>query len=209
MIGILAILILATYLAAAIWTTFRFRSKSARVALTCIWLAIPTGDALIGRLWLSFKCNQGAVLIIRKTVSPIETIFVRDGVYKDSPQHFGYRIVEGTPRVNIDRMDDPFSLVSRATALGEGTVQFTELTRRTAQFGLFEADIEMDAWLKQTKVTVQRLDTYEVLGSFSWYSFNGGWIERILGASPVIQCSQQGQYRELVKNLLHSTAPPL
>jgi hypothetical protein len=209
MIGILALLILAMYIGIASWTTSRFEGKGTRVVVVCVWLIIPAGDALVGRLWLSFKCHQGAVLHINQTVPPVEVIFVRSGVYEDSPQQFGYRSVEGTPQVNNYTMPDPSTLVSRATLLPNGAVQLTKLARRTAQFGLFEANIEMDAWLKQTMVTVERLDTYEVLGHFSWYAFRGGWIEKVLGASPFIQCSRHGQYRELVKQLLNGTVPAL
>jgi hypothetical protein len=207
MIGILALLAFSTYVGIACWSTLLFDSRRARVAVVCFWLLVPSGDALVGRLWLLFKCHQGAVLQISQTVPPVEVVFVRKEIDEYSPQTFGYHSVEGTPRQNVGRVQDPSLFVRRVTTLPNYAVQITELSRRTAKFGLFEADIEMDAWLKQTLVTVERLDTFEVLGHFSWYTFHGGWIEGILGSSPQIQCSRNEKYQELVRQLLHGTVP--
>lgn len=104
MIGILALLIFSTYVCIACWSTLLFDSRRARVAVVCFWLLVPTGDALVGRLWLRFKCHQGAVLQISQTVPPVEVVFVRKHIDEYSPQTFGYHSVEGTPRQNVGRM---------------------------------------------------------------------------------------------------------
>jgi hypothetical protein len=183
MIGILALLAFSTYVGIACWSTLLFDSRRARVAVVCFWLLVPSGDALVGRLWLLFKCHQGAVLQISQTVPPVEVVFVRKEIDEYSPQTFGYHSVEGTPRQNVGRVQDPSLFVRRVTTLPNYAVQITELSRRTAKFGL--------------------------LGHFSWYTFHGGWIEGILGSSPQIQCSRNEKYQELVRQLLHGTVPAL
>src|SRR5688500_8303355 len=98
MAGIALLLMIAAY----VWLAVRV-TRSAFIALprllACLVVvlvaALPIADAVVGRMILRPKGAGFARVVVKRSVDGVEGIYEHWGPYKNSPEYYGYKIVEG------------------------------------------------------------------------------------------------------------------
>lgn len=216
-LGLLFLLIasiwLSTKLVHYVWGKF---NRLTAIMATIAILAFPFLDAVIGRAVLKKTCDEGVHIVVKRTIPNVEAIFLSGGVTDDSPSYYGYKIVEHKGFYGRRRNTHNVLLVRRATESGDpkhATIE--KKAAPVARYGLWSEAGPKTFWLYSVRYSVNnRAKNYEV-GSVIWYSFRGGWAERVLMAfssagpsSSVASCGTTGQMLQKRIELLHATLQP-
>jgi hypothetical protein len=208
--GLAVLAAFAAYLALAMWSTSKARGWW-KLPLALAWVALPTWDAVLGRMSLDAACEKGLQLQVAATSEPSTTLYRSGIVFEDSPKFHGYRVIEGTPRKPAPASPWghplPGKFVSRATLTENGEVLVEDLVEGTAVFGLFEDRLPSSGRLVSTKHYVKNMQDGRVLGYFTSHYFPGGWVERTLAAGGGAGKGCAASTRALEKELLARTVP--
>jgi hypothetical protein len=208
--GLAVLAALAGYLALAVWATSKARGWW-KLPLASAWVALPTWDAVLGRMSLDAACEKGLQLQVVATVEPSTTIYRSGIVFEDSPKFYGYRVIEGTPRKPAPTSPWghplPGKYVSRATLKESGEVLVEDVVEGTAIYGLFEERLSSSGRLASTKHYVKNIQDGRELGHFTSHYFRGGWVERALAAGGGAGKGCAVATHEKEKELLSRTVP--
>jgi hypothetical protein len=189
-----------------VWRKF---SKPVFAIAILIIVVLPFIDGAIGRAYLNRKCEVATRVVLNKTISNIEGIFsdLRAGIY--SPIGYGYKFVE-------EKENNPGMGVRRVTDAGDHkSVVIENNAEKQAHYGIVKEALPGTYWFYIDRYSVrERGYAPEELGSFIWYSYRGGWIERIFmsfvfGGSPsVAECGDYDNLHLKIKELLNATLQP-
>ena len=184
MFGLVVLLILAGYVAVAVWVTAKAPGLW-KFALAVAWIALPTWDAALGRAVLSSKCAHSTSLTIAATPQTTDALYVPSAVFSSSPAYYGYRVVEGKARKDWYKPTSDDRFVQRATRTNGGEVVLEDMVPRSANYGLFKENLSPVLLVRPTKHFVKDMGVGKELGHFKTYYFPGGWAERALAAGGV------------------------
>ncbi len=183
-------------------------SKPTATIATLVTLAFPFADSMIGRADLKAKCEEGSRIVVKRSIPNIEAIFLDGGITDDSPSYYGYKIIE-------DKGYWPDQGVRRATESGDPKSAIIEKNaEKIAIYGLQTEGLPKTFWLNAERYSINNRAKTDELGSFIWYSFRGGWAERVVmafsdaGPSRVAECGDTTAELQKIKELLHATLQP-
>ncbi len=190
--------------------------------LICIFfIALPFLDAKVGRIMLDKKCQNDSNISIFYSVSNVEGIGVRGGVFKSSPKYYGYRFVEGGFSHVYKYVGNTFTsdfqyMFARAEVDKDGNeMKIQKGIVPKVKYMLDEKLTKKSTYFIKERISIIEIKTGRELSGFNWYSFRGGWAERFLmiftGAGSKRSFKNCGGY-ELKRNktieLLHRTLKP-
>lgn len=190
-------------------------NKSTAIIVTIAILASPFLDAIIGRAVLKKTCEAEARIVVKRSIPNIEAIFLSNGVTGDSANYYGYLIVEGKGFYGRKRVEEDSLSVRYVTSYDDPSVAVVAKSSPVAKYGLWIEAGPKYFWLNAERYSVNNRSKNDELGSVIWYSFRGGWAERVLmafsSAGPSSKVASCGTTRQMLQKrieLLHATLNP-
>jgi hypothetical protein len=174
----------------------------AKAIALMIALAIPTTDAILGRINLRQLCrDEGGLKVFRTVATPG---FLSDSLTETILRKYPYTFVEarqlsGSGYVRYSKSAD-----------GQITTQLVENTQSRYEHRTTPADLTSP--YSKTTFEVFTRDTHEVLGRVTDFKYAGGWVERLMGrliaARPNAGTCELGPYIVIDEQLITSTLTP-
>lgn len=184
--GLGALIVIVIYVAVAITVVRALKNKKARYAAIAIFALAPTADAVIGRIYLGYRCTTEGGVKIYRSVSGVQG-FLYDVPDKYWIERHGYSFSEGQASDSGN--------VNRYQLSGSQVVVEWNVPRKSAH--RVRTVVTND---RSRYETIQNIvdvpETNEVLATYTQISFYGGWAERLLGsfadagAGAVASCDQ-------------------
>jgi hypothetical protein len=202
-IAILALMFGYIWLSKCVIASLLKRSKAAAAISSIAFLILPFVDAAAGRLVLRSKCENDLRVAPSRVVKNVDGIFV-DYVFKNSPEYYGYRFVEG----------ENYGRLTRVTANGLQPAILEENVATAAMYELVDFPPNRSFWFNSYRHSIRERESGEVLATFVDHSFRGGWAERIAmtfsdaGPGSVAQCRDYMPMKETIRAILHATLEP-
>lgn len=171
--GLAVLVIIVAYIAIAFMVVRAIKSKGWKIAISLVFLLLPTADALVGRLFLKYVCATEGGLQVAKAVEGVEGFY--DDTKRPLPEWIvkhGYQYVEGKD------LDGELMRLERGP--NDGVVE-RKAIRPRSKYRL-ERSSERSAGFTRSEYRVRETATNDVLARYVNISYAGGWVERLLGA---------------------------
>ena len=167
--GLAVLFFIGLYIAIAYWVFKRFEGSSFRWLVLAVAVLIPSGDAVVGRLYLKHLCNEEGGLRVYRVVENVDG-FKDDGSSGDYwVRELGYQFVENQP---INGLTTRYFQHD-----GQITSEKSELLK--SGYKLSSLYLRGDIYGRHQHL-VKTLYGGEILASDTQVSFNGGWAERFI-----------------------------
>lgn len=190
--GLAILFFIGFYLAIAFAVVGKFKVSRYKWLMVALVILIPSGDAIVGRVYLKYLCAKEGGLKVHRVVDHVEG-FMDDGSHSDYwIKEYGYQFSENRP---TNGMTTRYSK-QNGQILREDNVIPRSKYRVSSTFGNTK-----DIYLRSQFV----VDTLkgEVLATDTQIAFNGGWAERFLaqfsdaGGGTVAWCTNAELYPEI------------
>lgn len=196
-------------IAAGRWA-YRNLPRLAALTVSLLLVTLPFVDAVAGRMVLKAKCNQQGSVVVLEQIPGVEGIGVGYGVFPDSPSYYGYQFVEGGYAYG----DAPWMFERAELDPISGQVQISKNVVPKANYVLLEGRRQDSTYFFQTRISVTEKSTGREIASFDWFSFRGGWAERVAmafsdaGPGEAASCGNWKDKQEKSVAMLHATLQP-
>ena len=189
--------------------TLRWQSWSKTIAAILLVALLPFVDAVAGRALLQHKCKTDGQISIQERVSNVEGIALQYGVFESSPSDYGYNYIEGGLTYKAPWM------LERIKSDGLGNVSNIEKNiELKSKYMLDEKSLDDSTYFYKKRISIKEITSGRELAGFNWFSFRGGWVEKIAmafsgaGPSSVAECGTANQQSDKQLTMLHETLIP-
>lgn len=198
--GLAVVFFIGLYIAIAYWMFKRFDGSNFRWLVVALAVLIPSGDAIVGRLYLKNLCAVEGGLKISRVVEQVDG-FMGDGSHSDYwVKEHGYQFAEDRP-VN--------GMTTRYSQQNGQIVQEVKVPPKSKyRLSLLNFGETKHVYMRQQYV-LKAINNGEVLATDTQIYFNGGWAEKFLaafsdaGGGSVARCgNSQLNYEKLVVTVL-------
>lgn len=171
--GLAVVFFIGLYIAIAYWVFKRCGGSKFRWLALALAVLIPSGDAIIGRLYLKHLCAEEGGLKIYRVAEHVDG-FMGDGSHSDYwVKEHGYQFAEDRP---VNGMTTRYSQQNGQIVQKDKVLPISKYRLSLLNFGETK-----HVYMRQQYV-LKTINTGEVLASDTQIYFNGGWAERFLAA---------------------------
>ena len=168
--GLAALFFIGLYISVAYWAFKRFERSSLRWLVLAVAVLIPSGDAVVGRLYLKHLCAQEGGLKVYRVVKHV------DGFMDD---YGDYWVKEGKYNFSEQLSVGGKSVMRYSRQNGKIVREDNVLPMSRYGVGLKNIGSVRDRYLRNVFL-VQSIPNGGILATDTQIAFNGGWAERFI-----------------------------
>lgn len=169
--GLAAIFFIGLYIAIAYWVFKRCGGSKFRWLVLALAVLIPSGDAVVGRLYLKQLCAKEGGLKVYRVAEHVDG-FMDDGSHSDYWVRVGgYQFAEDRP---INGMTARYFKQDGQIVREDNVLPQSQYRVRLQHMGSVH-----DRYLRNTYL-VESIPNGEILATDTQIAFNGGWAERFI-----------------------------
>jgi len=185
--GLAALFFIGLYVSVAYWTFKRFERSGFRWLVLALAVLIPSGDAVVGRLYLKHLCAEEGGLKVYRVVEHVDGFTDANFTNGDGywVREHGYQFLEYAP---VNWLVTRYSKKDGQIIRQEKVVPQSHYRVRSVHMGREEP-------YSRSIDLVETVDGKEVLATYTAIAFKGGWAERLVaqfsdaGAGNVAFCA--------------------
>ena len=190
MIGLSILAVLIIYIALAHFIIKRLKNKKLKYLVIAVFILIPTGDYLLGRIYLQLWCATEGGLMIYETVDNVEGFLSEYGVKSADLNYFKklkYKYLEQIKKEDIGKGWENIIYIA-PDEMGIPRVSYPGYLRSRYILTMTEARLPFGFFKQQYRI--EEIASGKVLATATNLSFQGGWIKESLGmiGGPSIKC---------------------
>jgi hypothetical protein len=169
--GLGVIFFIAFYLVIALKVFGKFKASRYKWLVVALIVLIPSGDAVVGRLYLKYLCANEGGLKVYRVAERVEGFMEDGGIDDDWVKNGGYQFSESAP-VN--------GLVTRYSRQPDGRIIKEESVMPKSKYRVRSIVLGQHDIYMRYQYEVADQAGIEVLATDTQIGFNGGWAERFL-----------------------------
>lgn len=202
--GLAALFFIGLYIAIAYWVFKRCGRSGFRWLVLAVAVLIPSGDAVVGRLYLKQLCAEEGGLKVYRVAEHVDG-FMDDGSHSNYwVSERGYQFAENRP---INGMTTRYFKQDGQIVQADNVLPESQYRVRSQNIGSVH-----DRYLRNLFL-VESIPNSEILATDTQIAFNGGWAERFIalfsdsGGGTVAWCTNTeldpvARHRKLVTTAL-------
>lgn len=170
--GLAVVFFIGIYIAIAYWVFKRFDGSNFRWLVVALAVLIPSGDAIVGRLYLKHLCAEEGGLKVSRVVEHVDGFM--DYAFSGGDywvKERGYQFTEDRP---VNEMTTRYSKQNGQISRENNVLPQSQYRVRSEYVGSLR-----DPYLRHVFL-VETIPNRETLATDTQIAFNGGWAERFI-----------------------------
>ena len=171
--GLAVLFFIVLYLVIAFKVVGKFKGSRYQSLVLGLAVLIPSGDAMVGRLYLKYLCAKEGGLKVYRVAEHVEG-FMSNGTHSD------YWVQERGYQYGEDRLAN--GLTTRYSKQGDKVIREDNVSPKSKyKLNLLNLGDARHIFMRQ-QFAVEAVNSTEILATDTQVYFNGGWAERFLAA---------------------------
>jgi len=198
--GLAVLFFIALYLVIAFKVVGKFKASRYKWMVVALVVLIPSGDAVVGRIYLKYLCAKEGGLKVYRVAEHVEG-FMGNGTHNDYwVKERGYQFAEDRP---VSGMTTRYSNKNGQIIREDNVLPNSRYKLSLLNFG------QVKHFYMRQQYVLETMNSGEILATDNQIYFNGGWAEKFLaafsdaGGGSVARCDNSRlDYENLVTSVL-------
>lgn len=169
--GLAVLFFIVLYLVIAFKVVGKFKASRYKWLAVALVILIPSGDAVVGRVYLKYLCAKEGGLKVYRVAEKVDGFMDDAAVTEYWAKELGYQFVEGKASsgnyFRYTKNDDKFIREDKVSPISKYRVRSLHI------------DDTRNLYMSE-QYQVENISTGEILATNTQIGFNGGWAERFL-----------------------------
>jgi len=148
----------------------RFDGSRYKWLVIVLIVLVPTGDAVVGRLYLKKLCAEEGGLKVYRVAEHVEGFMNNDREYWI--EEYGYQFSEDLPSNGV---------TTRYSKQNGGIVREVKVSPES-QYRLLLKHFDQKKTYRYSQYLIEEIASGEILATQTQIGFNGGWVDKLIAA---------------------------